>query len=209
MQQEIWKDIPGYSGLYQVSNFGRIKGLSRIVKNKARQMVVRTKIKKPQTNKRNGRLFISLSKDGIKKTYSIHRLVAMAFIPNPNNLPQINHKDENPKNNNVENLEWCTAYYNTNYGNGIAKRAKLKSKAIYQIDKTTHKIITRFDSLTQAQKKTGIDKRLISKVICGEHKTAGNYYWILASKKDKYKSRRKQEFKNNNYGLLEREIEPV
>lgn len=195
MQQEIWKDIPGYSGFYQVSNFGRIKGLSRIVKNKDSQKVIESKIKNPQLNKINGRLIISLSKDGIKRTYFIHRLVAMAFIPNPDNLPQINHKDENPKNNNADNLEWCTAYYNVHYGNCIRKRAKLKSKAIYQIDRIKHKIINRFDSLTQAQKITGIDKRLISKVICGKNQTAGGYIWELVISEDKFKSRRKPDFK--------------
>ena len=195
MQQEIWKDIPGYMGLYQVSNFGRIKGLSRIVKNKDSQMVVESKIKNPQLNKTNDRLIISLSKDGIKRTYFIHRLVALAFIPNPNNLPQINHKDENPKNNNVENLEWCTAYYNTHYGNCIRKRAKSKSKAIYQIDRIKHKIINQFDSLTQAQEITGIDKRLISRVLCGKNQTAGGYIWELVISEDKFKSRRKPKYK--------------
>lgn len=195
MQQEIWKDIPGYKGLYQVSNLGRIKGVYRIVKNKDSQMVVGSKIKNPQLHQISGRPIISLSKDGIKKTYYIHRLVALAFIPNPDNLPLINHKDENPKNNNADNLEWCTAYYNVHYGNGIRKRAKLKSKAIYQIERLKHKIINRFESLTQAQNITGIDKRLISKVLCGKNQTAGGYIWKLVISEDKFKSRRKSEYK--------------
>ncbi len=117
LPKQIWKDIPGYEGKYQVSNTGRVRSLNYNGTGK-------TKVMKPSTNKL-GYKRINLCKDGKKKKYSVHRLVALTFIPNPNNYPIINHKDENPSNNYYKNLEWCTYEYNNNYG---TKREKL-SKA--------------------------------------------------------------------------------
>lgn len=112
---EVWRDIKGYEGLYQVSNLGdvkRIKGercyYDRIIKQKKSW---------------SGHMYVMLSKDGIRKNLRVHRLVADSFIPNPNNYPIINHRDENPSNNNVDNLEWCTQKYNMNYGT-IIQRAR-------------------------------------------------------------------------------------
>ena len=103
--EEIWKDIEGYEGIYQVSNNGRVRSL----------LYNKIKMLKTQTYKR-GYKYIALSKNGEKKKYKIHRLVAQAFIPNPNNYPQINHKDEDKSNNYINNLEWCTPKYNNNFG---------------------------------------------------------------------------------------------
>lgn len=105
--QEEWRDVVGYEGLYKVSNYGRIKNC---IKNT-----------ETETKSKNYQI-ISLRKNGVKKYFQIHRLVAIAFIPNPENLPIVNHKDENPKNNKVDNLEWCTYWYNVNYGKGKDKR---------------------------------------------------------------------------------------
>lgn len=113
LPKQFWKDIPGYEGLYQVSNTGRVRSLNY---NGTRK----TKVLKQGTNK-DGYKRIKLYKDGKFKVYLVHRLVALAFIPNPNNYPIINHKDENRWNNNVDNLEWCTYKYNSNYGNCIKK----------------------------------------------------------------------------------------
>lgn len=100
---EIWKDVAGYEGLYQISNLGRVKGLKRnkILALKDNQGYLKIGLRKPKDKQR---------------FFSVHRLVAIAFIPNPNNYPQINHKDECKTNNCVSNLEWCTAKYNCNYG---------------------------------------------------------------------------------------------
>ena len=107
---EIWRDIKGYEGIYQISNKGRVKSLNY-------RRTGKEKILKPGKTK-PGYLCISLYKKGEKcKCFSIHRLVAQAFLPNPDNLPIVNHKDENKLNNNVENLEWCNSEYNLNYGN--------------------------------------------------------------------------------------------
>lgn len=121
---EIWKDIKGYEGLYQVSNKGRVKSLGN---NKTRK----EKILSLKPNNK-GYIRVTLYKNNIKKHFSVHRLVAEAFIPNPDNLPQVNHiidDFEHRSDNRVENLEWCTAEYNSNYGTHNEKLSKsLKGK---------------------------------------------------------------------------------
>lgn len=120
--QEIWKPVKGYEDFYEISNLGNVKSLRRNI------------ILKQRLNNK-GRYYVNLS-DGISqyKSKMIYRLVAEAFIPNPNNLPQINHKDENPKNNKLDNLEWCTAKYNVNYGNRTKKSIESTSKPVLQYD---------------------------------------------------------------------------
>lgn len=122
--KEIWKDIKGYEGLYQISNLGNIKSLERTVykkvdvlhkKGKSFRYKVKEKIIKPSYD-RKGYQMVRLSKDGKAHTLKVHRLVAQAFIPNKNNYEQINHINEVKTDNYVENLEWCTAKYNDNYG---------------------------------------------------------------------------------------------
>ena len=128
MKKEYWKPVVGYEGLYEVSNWGRVKSLKfgkeRILK---------------QNQCMNGYYYVGLSKNGILKRYSVHRLVAEAFIPNLDNLPQVNHKDENKLNNVVSNLEWCTYKYNNCYGTRLERvRDKQingkKSKPVLQYD---------------------------------------------------------------------------
>ena len=115
-EKEIWRPVVGYEGLYEVSNFGRVRSIDRIVpyKNGGVQFK-RRKILSQKTDK-DGYKHVTLCVNNKLKTYMVHRLVAIAFIPNPLNLPQVNHKDENRTNNYVGNLEWCDAYYNRNYG---------------------------------------------------------------------------------------------
>ncbi len=121
---EIWKDIKGYEGLYQVSNLGNVKSL---------------KINKNLSYRKSGRdrayLTVSFRKDNASKSYYIHRLVAQTFIPNPENKPQVNHKDENTMNNCVDNLEWCTTRYNINYG---TRSLKSKSSSLLYILKKNY-----------------------------------------------------------------------
>lgn len=126
---EIWKPIKNYEGLYEVSNFGRVKSLSKWLGNYYRN----EKILK-QEKEWCGYLRVALSKDSKVKHFKVHRLVAETFIPNTDNLPQVNHKDENKLNNHVENLEWMSAKDNTNYGTGIERRSKSKSKPVLQFD---------------------------------------------------------------------------
>lgn len=121
--EEIWKYIQGYEGLYQISNLGRVKSLNY-------NHTKKEKILQYRINER-GYKYISLCVNNIRKSFKIHRLVAEAFIPNPHNYPCINHKDEDKTNNCVDNLEWCTYKYNSNYGTAIKRRvANTDYKAI-------------------------------------------------------------------------------
>lgn len=113
---EVWRDIQGYEGKYQVSSQGRVRSLTRLITNKLGvSQLVQGRIMKATKNRR-GYYIVDLCKNGTIKHYQVHRLVACAFIPNPIGLPQVNHRDENPANNCISNLEWCTAKYNNNYG---------------------------------------------------------------------------------------------
>lgn len=119
MTEEIWADISGYEGKYQVSNLGRVKSLNY-------SHTCKEKILKHKKN-RYGYLTVNLCSNGKLKMFSIHRLVAQSFIPNTNNLPEVNHKDENKENNCVENLEWSTRKYNLCYGTRIERISKALS----------------------------------------------------------------------------------
>ena len=118
---EIWRPIKGYEGLYEVSNLGRIKSLK----------FGKERIMKLGTNS-CGYLHIGLYKNGKRKIFLVHRLVMEAFTLNTDNLPFINHKDENKQNNNVNNLEWCTVKYNNTYGTRIERGSKKLSKPVLQ-----------------------------------------------------------------------------
>lgn len=124
IQQEIWKDIEGYEGLYQVSNLGRVRSLDRLVEYEQRSKLVKRLFKgriMQLSYTSDGYLMIYLRKDRQDTYHAVHRLVAQAFVPNPDNLPVVNHKDEVKNNNYAENLEWCTHVYNCNYGTAIQR----------------------------------------------------------------------------------------
>ena len=125
--KETWKTIPGYED-YEISNWGRIKRIQKQqIDTLGRKYNYKERILK-QTNDKDGYLFVSLRKDKKDKCFRVHRLVASAFIPNVNNYPQVNHKDENKANNRVDNLEWCDNKYNCNYGNRTRKISNKVSK---------------------------------------------------------------------------------
>lgn len=155
---EIFLDVEGYETLYEISNLGNVR-------NKTSGRLL--KPKKSKTHK--GYLSITLSKNGIHKGYLIHRLVAKAFIPNPNNLPQVNHKDCNRANNNVDNLEWCSVQYNNEY-------SLAKPVAQYTLD---GKFIAKYKSLHEAERQTGIHQTSISSFLHGykKYSHAGGFIW--------------------------------
>lgn len=159
MDKEIWKDIPNYEGIYQVSNLGNVKN-----KTKNRKLHLR----------KDGYLDIPLCKNGKTKYYLVHRLVAMAFINNPNNYKEVNHKDENKQNNNVNNLEWCDRLYNIKYGNGYITRAEKRKRKIRQYDKN-YNFIKQWDSVNEVSKILNIKAPHITRVCKKERKTTGGY----------------------------------
>ncbi|MBP5311893.1 MAG: HNH endonuclease [Clostridia bacterium] len=125
---EFWKDIPGFENLYQISSNGRVKSFRKSSKLHR----VNEHILKPYLSN-NGYYQVTLYSGTYKKKLLIHRLVADAFLPNPEHLPQVNHKDENRLNNNVDNLEWCTPAYNNSYGTAIHRAIDTKSKPVIQL----------------------------------------------------------------------------
>lgn len=164
---EIWKTIKDYPN-YQVSNLGRVKSLNYLRTGKEKIM--------KNYKDRGGYLKVDLHKEGKIKKYYIHRLVASAFIPNPNNLPQVNHRNEIKTDNRVENIEWCTAQYNTNYGTRIERMAKAKSIPILQFNKDG-KLVRKWDSVIQIEKEMGFDSSSIIKCCKGKLKTCGSFIW--------------------------------
>ena len=124
---EEWRPVVGYEGLYEVSNTGQIRSFDRYVKySNGRIHLHKGKVLSPIKDK-DGYLQVNLCYNGKIHQIKVHRIVAQAFIPNPNNLPQVNHKDEDKTNNSVDNLEWCTVKYNNNYG---SRKDKARDTAI-------------------------------------------------------------------------------
>lgn len=162
---EIWKPIQGFEGLYEVSNKGRIRTLRT------------NKIVTPKNVK--GYSAVRLYKNGKDCQRYIHRIVASEFIENPNNLPEVNHKDENPKNNCVENLEWCSRKYNANYGT-VKQRSLAKRMPLIKRCKTVQKdssgnIIAIYDSIKDAAEKTGFKHQNIQSCCAGKIKRCHGY----------------------------------
>ena len=174
MTEEIWKDIAGYEGKYQVSNLGRVKSLWK------------HKLMCPRANNQGYYQIYLYSDSKTRKMYSVHRLVAQAFIENPDNLPIVNHKDENPSNNCVTNLEWCSHKYNVCYGNGLSKAMETRSlrnrktapKAILQYTKEGI-FIKEFDSISDAARDLEIGLGNLWECLNKKYgrKTAGGFIW--------------------------------
>lgn len=176
--EEIWKDIPYYEGYFQVSNYGNVRALER----RFYDIMDRERVFKGRAIKSfyKGKYeAVALHKEGTIKKFFVHRLVAMAFIPNPDNLPCINHKDENPSNNYVGNLEWCTYAYNANYGGrgdrcyeSMRKNGFVKD--VYQFTKQGE-FVAKYRTIEEAKRKTGLSH--IGSVLRGERKHCGGFLW--------------------------------
>lgn len=182
--EEIWKEIPNYEGLYQVSNLGNVRSMDRYIVGKDGIPQKRKGVLMQKQVINSGYLVVGLRKDGKKKTKLLHRLVASAFIENPNSLKYVNHKDENKSNNCASNLEWCTPKYNANYGTAIEKLSlshknhPALSKKILMFDKKGRKL-KEFLSIHDASRATGIKDYNISRC-CNNVKyynSAGGYVW--------------------------------
>lgn len=164
MIEEIWKSIEGYPN-YEVSNLGRVRSLN-YNKTKIRNLYI----------DENGYKKITLSKNCKIKTLKVHRLVAQAFLPNPNNYTEVNHKDENPSNNCVENLEWCTRSYNINYGKRTDKQKKHLYKSINQYSKDGE-FIKRWDCIRDIERELGYRHQNIIMCANGKYKSSHGFIW--------------------------------
>ena len=177
-----WKDIVGYENEYQINQFGEIRTLKDSPKLKKYDVL------KPQISKSNGYVYQMLYKNGKEKLLRVHRLVAMAFLPNPNNLPQVNHKDGNKQNNSVDNLEWCEQSDNMKhaYKNGLQIPSENQRKAIINTNKLKQKkvcqikdgeIINTFSGISEASRQTKISISCISRCCNLKRKSTNGYEW--------------------------------
>ena len=172
--EEIWKAAPGYEDLYLVSNFGNIMSIS----------YKHTGVPKILKPKKRG-AYLSIHRNSNGGDIAIHRLVALAFVPNPNNLPCVNHINEDKHDNRACNLEWCSTQYNNTYGNRINKmvhtrRGRTSRTHFGDIMQFTigGELVSIFCSTVAASKKTGIDRSSINRCALGQAKTAGGYKWV-------------------------------
>lgn len=187
MKKEIWKDVFGYEGLYQISNFGNLKSMDKIAINpRYGNQKLNGKTISTHKNKKTGYISCKIYKGSGAKTVKIHRLVAQSFIPNPYNKPQVNHKNGVKSDNNVKNLEWVTARENQIHAYKIGLKRKLMlgvmgydnncSKQVLQYSKDG-KFIREFGSQLEANRETGVYNTNISSCCLGMAKTAGGYIW--------------------------------
>lgn len=154
-EHEEWRPINGYEGWYEVSNCGRVRSLDRTIAYKDGHVhEYKGRLLKSGTD-RDGYLLVSLHKNGKVKAGKVHRLVAQAFIPNPDKLPQVNHKNENKQDNRVSNLEWCSAKYNINYGSGKWRKAESRHVPVCQ-RMLNGKLVATYRSVTEASIATNI-----------------------------------------------------
>lgn len=192
IEEEIYKDVAGYEGLYKVSNLGNVRsvGMWTNIRGGSKRFLKGRVLKSGKG--KGGYLIVVLCKDGKQKTHTVHRLVAQAFIDNPNNLPEVNHIDENKENNVVTNLEWCSYSYNINYGTrnerhakalrGIYNNPKL-SKKVLQLT-LDGKIVREWDSVNECGR-NGFSIGHVSACCNGKRKTHKGYRWMYAE--DYYK----------------------
>ncbi|MDE3290425.1 HNH endonuclease [Lacticaseibacillus paracasei] len=173
-EKEIWKDIEDYKGLYQVSNLGRVRSLERVDSN---GHYVKEKVLASFPN-RNGYFKVNLYRDRNIKQVSIHRLVAAAFLDNPDNLPEVNHIDEDKSNNAVSNLEYCTVMYNNTYGTRLERVAKALECPICAITSSGQRHY--FDSVNEAARVLGLKRQGITNCLHGRRKHHGGFSFELA-----------------------------
>lgn len=168
--EEIWKDIEGFEGLYQVSSFGRVKSFDSIDKlDRIRKGRVLKGIKDVK-----GYLLVNLYKNNIVYTKKIHRLVAEAFIPNSENKPQVNHIDEDKTNNMISNLEWSTSKENINHGTRTDRMAKTQSIPIIATNLKTGKS-TEFYGVSECARQLDLNRGNITSVLKGKRRQTGGY----------------------------------
>lgn len=180
-KNEIWKDIEGFEGYYQVSNIGRVRSLDRVIERKGKPARLKGKILSQVVN--CGYLYVGFRKNGDGKYYhhAVHRLVGKAFVSGYKEGYDINHKDNVRSNNNAENLEWCTRSYNIQYMRDYFPRIDTQKREVIQMDLDGNEI-AKYEKMNDAAKATGINVGNIGNVCQGRSKTAGGYRWRYADK---------------------------
>lgn len=174
---EIWKDVVGYEGFYQVSNYGKIRSMDReITQKNGRKRFYKGEIKSFAKDK-DGYLIVCLNKEGKQKNHKVHRLVGESFIVNYENKPLINHIDEDKSNNHVENLEWATHYENNTHGTRIIKTIEENSIPVKAFRNGL--LVGQYSSLTECAGALSISSSGISMVLSGKRKTSGGYTFQL------------------------------
>jgi len=182
--KEVWKDIRGYKGLYQVSSLGRIKSLKRIVyRNKQKWCVIDAQILKEKIQS-NGYSAQCLCNKAVKKYFTVHRLVAIAFIPNPENKKEVNHKNFDKTDSRVENLEWLTPKENIQHALKGGRKVGISNLgADHHCSKAVIKMsldgvdLQKYDSIAMAAEDNGVTSPSISGVVRGKEKTAAGFKW--------------------------------
>lgn len=184
---EIWRDIKGCEGRYQVSNLGRVRSLPRMVNNHTGELLVKGRILKQHTNKKGYMTLDIRFNDGKRRYMGVHRFVAEAFIENPDNKPQVNHIDGDKTNNIVENLEWCTNGENQIHAykmglNRVTGRAGKPKKAVEQIDLKTGLVMATYPSIAEAGRAVGGNNKNIGRCCKNKYgrKSACGYGWRYA-----------------------------
>lgn len=174
---ENWKAIAGYEGYYEVSDFGNIRSLTRKVNTKGGSMRTSQGRNIIQRRTRNGYMKVHLSKEGKSRVHSVHRLVAIAFVPNIDGLQQVNHKDENKTNNRADNLEWVTQSYNCKYGHRNDTMIEQRRREVQSV---IGNVIQTYHSIQGASRITGISAAHICQCCKGVRETAGGVKWRYA-----------------------------
>ena len=179
MNEEVWSVYPEFDFI-EGSNLGRVRTVDRVVKTKNGMRLIKGRILKQQLD-RCGYLVLGFSVNGKKFNRKVHRIIAQTFLPNPDNLPQVNHINCNRTENNVDNLEWCTPQYNMQYkekyGTSSAEAAEALGRPLFSVNLTTLEV-SRFCSQLEAGRELGIGHQNISAVIKEKRKTAGGYWFV-------------------------------
>ena len=170
---ELWKDIDGYDGRYQVSNLGRLKSVER--QTSAGNYLEERILKQRMDSK--GYLRVNLAFDGAQKTVAVHRLVALAFVDKPDGLNVVNHKDENKLNNRADNFEWCTTQYNISYGTAPVRRMRRMEQR-----NKNGELIRCWQSAAEIQTTLGFNQGNIGHCARGKYRYAYGYRWAYAER---------------------------
>ena len=172
---EVWRPVRDFEGLYEVSNLARVRSVSRWVQAGTTKRLAKSTILKSRPLP-SGYLTVTLKDKGRTATVTIHRLVAEAFVPNPNNLQDVNHKDECKTNNLPENLEWCDRKYNINYGSGKYRKTANYRKQIEQLT-LDGQHVAYFESARYAARVTDYKQSRLWEALSGKRQTAYGYRW--------------------------------